>query len=167
MGIGKAGRLRNDASIEPQISFRPSPKKGPVVICGAFSLAHRPTIDIVNRPTAPPLDSVPALREIDAQPGEDEMAADIEIKCINKTDRMNPHERIKNIGGVNADGSRWNLPLDQAIAGIKAGKWRFWTAGGGKSVWVAIAKTGQGHEYLKTEADGVQPDNLLALPQCP
>jgi hypothetical protein len=95
------------------------------------------------------------------------MADNIQITCINKADRQNAHERIRSIGGTNASGTRWSLSLNDAIAGIKADKWKFWTAGGGKSVWVIIARTGQGHEYLKTESDGVQPDNLLALPECP
>jgi hypothetical protein len=30
-----------------------------------------------------------------------------------------------------------------------------------------IIATRLGREYLKTEADGEQPDNLLALPECP
>ncbi len=95
------------------------------------------------------------------------MAQDVQISCINKTPRSDAHLRISNVGGMNADGSRWRLSLDQAIAGIKAGKWRFWTAGGGKSVWVVIAISAQGHEYLKTEPDRIQPDNLLSLPECP
>ena len=94
------------------------------------------------------------------------MAEDVQIKCIKKTKRTDPHERIHGVGGVNPDGGRWYLPLDQAIAGIEAGKWRFWTSGGGKSVWVIIA-THKGQKYLKTEPDGVQPDNLLSLPECP
>jgi Protein of unknown function (DUF3892) len=95
------------------------------------------------------------------------MAQDVQIQCINKTDRSNAHERIRCVGGLNADGTRWKLDEDKAIAGIKAGTWRFWTHGGGKSVWVVIAKSAAGNEYLKTEADGVQPDNLLSLPECP
>ena len=95
------------------------------------------------------------------------MTDSVQIQCINKTNRQNPHERIQNVGGVNTDGTRWKLSEQAAIAGIKEGKWRFWTSGGGKSVWVVIAKTAQGHEYLKTEPDGVVPDNLLALPECP
>jgi hypothetical protein len=94
------------------------------------------------------------------------MASDIEIKCIKKGDRTDPHERIHGVGGVNADGSRWYLSIDQAIAGIDAGKWRFWTNGGGKAVWVIIV-THNGHKYLKTEADGIYPNNLLSLPECP
>lgn len=95
------------------------------------------------------------------------MANDVEIKCINKSDRTNAHERIKNVGGINSDGNRWRLSESDAIAGIKAGKWKFWTQGGGKSVSVVVAKSQAGHEYLKTEPDGVQPNNLLSLPECP
>ncbi|MBN8979173.1 MAG: DUF3892 domain-containing protein [Rhizobiales bacterium] len=95
------------------------------------------------------------------------MTANVQIQCINKTDRMNPHERIKNIGGVNANGSRWKLTLEEAIRGIKSDKWKFWTVAAGKSVWVVIARSAQGNEYLKTEADGDQPNNLLSLPECP
>ena len=33
------------------------------------------------------------------------------ILCINKTDRYNPHERIENVGGVDADAARWRLTV--------------------------------------------------------
>jgi len=91
----------------------------------------------------------------------------VEIHCINKTPRFDPWDRISNIGGVNADGTRWRLTLDAAIAGIKEGKWRFYVAGTPNSVWVEIATSRFGHEYLKTEADGETPNNLLSLPECP
>lgn len=93
------------------------------------------------------------------------MTTDVEIQCITKTDRMNPHERIQNVGGVH-DGKPWNLTLDRAIAGALNQTWRFWTKGGGKSVWVIVAYH-NGNPYLKTENDGVQPDNLLSLNACP
>lgn len=94
------------------------------------------------------------------------MAANVQVKCIKKSDRYNPHERIRGIGGVNPDGARWYLPEDDAIAGIESGKWRFWTTANGKSVWVIVALH-LGRKYLKTEADGLEPNNLLALPECP
>ena len=94
------------------------------------------------------------------------MATNEQIQCINKTNRQSPHERIQNVGGVNADGSRWKMSEAQAIAGIKAGKWRFYTKVQGVLAWVIIA-THEGREYLKTEADGLHPNNLLALPECP
>jgi hypothetical protein len=39
------------------------------------------------------------------------MAQQVQIKCINKSDRPNPHERILYVGGVNADGKRWKLKM--------------------------------------------------------
>jgi hypothetical protein len=91
----------------------------------------------------------------------------LQIRCINKTDRMNSHERIKSIGGLNSDNSRWKLSLNDAIAGIKHGTYKFWVTAAGKSVWVVIARSAAGYEYLKTENDGEQPNNLLSLPECP
>ncbi len=94
------------------------------------------------------------------------MATDVQVKCIKKTNRTDPHERIQGIGGVNGDGTRWYLPETQAIADIENGKRKFWTSANGKSVWVIIA-THNGRKYLKTESDSIHPNNLLALPECP
>lgn len=94
------------------------------------------------------------------------MADNVEIKCIKKSNRNDPHERIHGVGGINPDEARWYLTIDSAIAGIESGKWKFWTAGGGKSIWVIVASH-NGHKYLKTEADGIHPNNLLSLPECP
>jgi hypothetical protein len=96
------------------------------------------------------------------------MADLIRIQCINKSDRMDPHERIRYVGGVNGDGSRWKLSEDQAIAGIRADRWQFFVERpSGHRVKVIIAKSASGREYLKTESDGEQPNNLLALSECP
>jgi hypothetical protein len=95
------------------------------------------------------------------------MADNIEIKCINKTDRTSAHERIKSIGGVNPNGTRWKLSLEQAIKDIEDGKYRFYVSVNGSSVWVIVAVSASGNKYLKTENDGEQPNNLLSLPECP
>ena len=94
------------------------------------------------------------------------MATRLEIKCINKSDRFNPHERILSIGGVHPNGERWKMVEMVAIHGMKTGMLEFWTRGGGKTAEI-IVSTHLGRDYLKTVNDGIQPDNLLALPECP
>lgn len=95
------------------------------------------------------------------------MASRHEVKCINKSDRYNPHERIINIGGVNPNGERWKLSQQAAIEGIERGEGSFYVTRDGKTVDVIVAVSQYGHKYLKTEADGEHPNNLLSLPECP
>lgn len=90
-----------------------------------------------------------------------------QITCINKTDRYDAHDRIRAVGGMNSGNRHWKLTQEEAIAGIEAGRWRFYVSVNGNSVWVVIAESRWGNKYLKTEADGEQPNNLLSLPECP
>ena len=94
------------------------------------------------------------------------MASRARIRCINKSDRMNPYERIKSVGGANSDGGRWKQSVDQTIKEIESREWEFFVSEDGKTADVIVA-THNGHKYIKTTADGIQPDNLLALPECP
>jgi hypothetical protein len=94
------------------------------------------------------------------------MASRIRIRCINKTDRTNPHERIENVGGQNADGARWKQSVAHTIREIEAKEYEFFVHEGGRTVDVIVA-THNGNKYIKTVADGAQPDNLLSLPECP
>ncbi len=91
------------------------------------------------------------------------MATRHEVKCVNKTDRYNAHERIKAIGGMNPDGRYWKLSQEEAIQGIESGKWSFYVYAHGKLVDVIVAVSRFGHKYIKTVADNEQPNNLLSL----
>ena len=64
-----------------------------------------------------------------------------EVHCIRKSDRYSPHERIREIGGRNGDGSGWHATQEQAIAWIEAGRYNFFVRNGGREVRVIVDTT--------------------------
>jgi hypothetical protein len=90
-----------------------------------------------------------------------------QIKCINKRDRPNPHERITHVGGD--DPKPWKVTQQEAIEYIENGDWKFWVKPphAKESVWVVVAMSRYGNKYLKTENDGEDQNNLLSLRECP
>ena len=94
------------------------------------------------------------------------MARLARVRCIRKTDRTNPHERISSIGGVYSNGSHWKQSVVQTIRDIESGEWEFYVEEDGLMAGVVVAEH-NGRNYIKTTADGVQPDNLLSLAECP
>lgn len=88
-----------------------------------------------------------------------------EIKCINKIPRDNPWDRITHVGGYGT--KPWKLTQEDAIGKIERNEWGFYVMQAGKRVDVVVAKSRFGNKYLKTTADGENPNNLLSLPECP
>lgn len=86
--------------------------------------------------------------------------ADYQITCIDKLDRLNPHERIQSVG-LSA-GHR--LPTESVIQMIKDGH-RFWVVAYGKRVDVVVDRHNY-NEYIRTVPDDYRQNNLLSLPQC-
>lgn len=78
------------------------------------------------------------------------------------------YERIVSIGCAEVGtGAIKRFTEDEAIASIKRGSDSFFVERPeGHRVSVIVAER-DGREYIKTEADGEKPDNLLSLPECP
>jgi hypothetical protein len=85
---------------------------------------------------------------------------DVQVTCINKQPRNNTHEGITHLGGAT-----WKWTRQQVIDSIEARTNTFYTYVAGKRADVGVVN-GQNGKYLRTHADGVWNDNLLALPEC-
>jgi hypothetical protein len=76
--------------------------------------------------------------------------------------RNNTHEGITHLGNPAAN---WKWTRQQVINSIKSGENTFYTRVNGKRADIAIVD-GPNGQYLRTHADGVWNDNLLALAEC-
>lgn len=86
--------------------------------------------------------------------------ADLQVTCINKQPRNDTHEGITHLGGTG-----WKWTRQQVIDSIRAKTNTFFTLVNGKRAVVGVVD-GKNGPYLRTYADGVWNDNLLALPEC-
>jgi hypothetical protein len=91
----------------------------------------------------------------------------VQIRCVNKRDRPNPHERITHVGGFVT--SQWKLTQEAAIDLIERREWDFYVAlpGSSKTVWAEVGVSRFGNKYLRTQGDDDYRNNLLSLPECP
>jgi hypothetical protein len=91
------------------------------------------------------------------------------VVCINKhPTHTDPHTRIQAVGTnesrtATSYSKKWSV--NEVIAAIRLGHVFYSTDKRGDLVKVIIASH-LGREYIKTEPDGIQPDNLLAKPEC-
>lgn len=86
----------------------------------------------------------------------------LEVSCI----RGNKWDGVRAIGGIDERGTRWQRQANHAIMDVEVGVMYFVERPEGDRVNLVVA-TREGDKYLKTEADGDEPNNLLALPACP
>ena len=91
---------------------------------------------------------------------------DLRIMYVEEAMYSDTDRRIASVGGI-ANGQYWQLSLDQAIQAIESGFVFYVEQPAGDRVNVVIARSQRGKRYLKTVADGDEPNNLLALPECP
>jgi len=86
--------------------------------------------------------------------------ADVQVTCINKQPRQNPHEGITHLGGP-----AWRWKRQEVVESIQRNDNTFFTLVNGRRANVGVID-GPNGPYLRTHADGQWNDNLLALPEC-
>ncbi len=88
------------------------------------------------------------------------------VTCINKIDRNSAYERITHIWWIkDSDGWRFKITQQEAIDYMKSKTAYFYTDINWDRADVIIASR-NGREYIKTENDWDEPNNLLSLPEC-
>ena len=112
------------------------------------------------------------------------------IDCVTLDGKKDPYHRVVRVGGPNFPGvsppdssrvavelrrrglavyeaPRWTLSAEEAIEGIRNGKWNFRVQSGAHhALDVQVATSPGGRLYLKTEADDDVPHELLCLSPC-
>jgi hypothetical protein len=94
----------------------------------------------------------------------------VRITCISKSggNHENPHVAISSLGWVsdntNKHGSSTRLDMYDWIKNQSG--YAYVRDAGGNQARVGTAETASGTKYVRTYADGVWTDNLLALPEC-
>jgi hypothetical protein len=85
------------------------------------------------------------------------------ITCVKKPNRTSKHEHITEVGLENGR----KLTVPQVIQLINSRASRFFTLVNGNKAYVGVVNDAQGRPwFIRTYADRVWNDNLLALPEC-
>lgn len=91
--------------------------------------------------------------------------AEYQVTCINKPDRNSRHEHITHIGNILGN---WRMTREQAIVQIEGKVNDFYTVDriSGARAYIGVVRESGKAPYLRTYADRVWNDNLLALAEC-
>ena len=87
------------------------------------------------------------------------------ITAVDRRVHGSPQLRIRSVAGVRPDGTSWRMSVEHVVAAIRRGERFYVEEPVGDRVDVVVSRTETGRQYLRTEADGDIPNNLLALPE--
>ena len=94
--------------------------------------------------------------------------ADVKVTCIRKPHPQSPHEHITHLGNPSSAGGGWIWTREQVIRSIDEHTNTFYVLDPktNRRADIAVVRTAGHPPYVRTHADGVWTDNLLALNQC-
>ena len=87
------------------------------------------------------------------------------ITAVDRRVHGSPQLRIRAVAGIRPDGTPWRMTVEQVVNAIGRGERFYVEEPRGDAVDVLVSHTETGRVYLRTEADGDIPNNLLALPE--
>ncbi len=91
-------------------------------------------------------------------------AYDVESVC-KSTETTNPYETVTHLCVTSYDGNVWRIPIDDAIEGIRCGRFEFFVPNReGQKKPLRIARSPYSRYYLKTDTDRREPVTLLNMP---
>ncbi len=90
-----------------------------------------------------------------------------QVSCITKSPPQGGHQHITHVGGIGA--TAWRLTKESVIRRIDSKEEAFFTVEktSGKRAYIGVVREPGKEPYLRTHADNVWNDNLLAQPACP
>ena len=93
------------------------------------------------------------------------MANSHEILFVKRTPSAESVFNITHIGGRLKEGAEWSIPCDEAIKGIRSGRFEFYIQNeAGETEKLVVAQHRKIGTYLKTEREKGTPHTLLKLP---
>lgn len=94
------------------------------------------------------------------------MASEFEVKYVVRDHTLPPYKSITHIGGEMGSGDRWQIPVNEAIDGIKSGRFAFTiTRKPGTPEQLMVTRHPLYGTLLKSTRDGRDPESLMSLPE--
>jgi hypothetical protein len=94
------------------------------------------------------------------------MAIVLKVKWVDRSDRPEPHQRIRLIGGDSRE-LRWQHTQSQAIESIERGQFAYYVEKDARALVLQVALTAEGRKHLTIPAEDGHPQLLLDLPGRP